>query len=261
MSIEQYLEGVVAGEMKPGWPQEAYRAQAIVARSFTMEFISRGGTKKLHGTDVCTDETHTQAYNEGNVNAAIQKAIESTTGKVLTYNNNYIKGWFNAACGGTTARAKEGLAYPGAEPPYTVTKHCPEAKYSPPEVKHWTATYTHTELASLLKKLNIKSVKKLEILKKSASGRVERWRIIHTGGTVEISGQDLRIYLDPMRMRSNVITKFADDGTKVTMEGRGFGHGVGLCQWGAYTLAKEGKKAEEIARYYFPGTKVEKRWR
>ena len=261
MPIEQYLEGVVAGEMKPGWPSEAYAAQAIVARSFTIEFIARGGTQKLHGTDVCTDETHTQAYNEGNVTAVIQKAIEATRGQVLTYNNDPIRGWFSAACGGTTARAKEGIAYPEAEPPYTVSKHCPEAKYSPPEVKHWTATYTHKELAGSLQKLGVKSVEKLENAQKSDAGRVERWNIVHIGGKLEIAGQDLRIYLDPMRMRSNVITKFSDDGTKVTMEGRGFGHGVGLCQWGAYTLAKEGKKAQEIAQYFFQGTKIEKRWR
>lgn len=76
-----------------------------------------------------------------------------------------------------------------------------------------------------------------------------------------MSGQDLRLYLDPMRLRSNVITELVNGEEAVTIRGRGFGHGVGLCQWGAYTLAKEGKKAAEIAQYYFQGTKIEKRWR
>ncbi len=260
MPIEEYLQGVVAGEMKPGWPEAAYAAQAIVARSFTMEFIGRGGTNQMHGTDVCTDETHTQAYNPANITAIIKKAVKSTRGQVLTYNGKYIKAWFNASCGGTTARAKEGIAYPGAEPPYTVNKECPEAKYSPPEVKHWTATYKYGELDSLLQKLGISSVRKLEIAKKSKAGRVETWRISYGGGSKEIAGQDLRIYLDPMRLRSNVITNLVNGESSVTIEGRGFGHGVGFCQWGAYTLAKEGKSASEIALYYFPGTKVEKRW-
>ncbi|HQD39668.1 MAG: SpoIID/LytB domain-containing protein [Firmicutes bacterium] len=261
MPIEEYLQGVVAGEMKPGWPLEAYAAQAIVARTFTMEFINRGGTQKLHGTDVCTDETHTQAYNPSNINETIKKAVDSTRGQVLTYNGEYIKAWFNAACGGITARAKEGLAYPDAEPPYTVNKKCPEAKYSPSEVKSWSATFTYKELAELLKELEIKSVEKLEIAKKSDAGRVESWKIVHSGGSTEVSGQDLRLYLDPMRLRSNVITELVNGEEAVTIRGRGFGHGVGLCQWGAYTLAKEGKKAAEIAQYYFQGTKIEKRWR
>ena len=61
--IEEYLMGVVAGEMKPDWPVEAYAAQAIVARTFTMDFIAEGGTREQHNTDISTDEEEAQAYN------------------------------------------------------------------------------------------------------------------------------------------------------------------------------------------------------
>ena len=84
MPIEEYIAGVVAGEMKPNWPLEAYAAQAILARSFTMEFISRGGTRALHGTDISTDHEEAQAYNADNITPIIRRAVEMTRGEVMT---------------------------------------------------------------------------------------------------------------------------------------------------------------------------------
>lgn len=118
MEIEEYLAGVVAGEMNPNWPEDAYAAQAIIARTFTMEFLARGGTRKLHGTDISTDEKEAQAYNAANITPTIRKAVQKTKGLVLTYKNRYVKGWYSASCGGLTAHAKEGLGYKGPEPPY-----------------------------------------------------------------------------------------------------------------------------------------------
>ena len=91
MDVEEYLAGVVAGEMKPGWPLNAYAAQAIVARTFTMEFLARGGTGKLHGTDISTDEKEAQAYNVASITPAIRRAVAMTRGQVLVYKNRYIK--------------------------------------------------------------------------------------------------------------------------------------------------------------------------
>ena len=254
----------MAGEMKPGWPLEAYAAQAIVARTFTMEFHQPRRNPETPRHRCVPDETHTQAYNPSNINETIKKAVDSTRGQVLTYNGEYIKAWFNAACGGITARAKEGLAYPDAEPPYTVNKKCPEAKYSPSEVKSWSATFTYKELAELLKELEIKSVEKLEIAKKSDAGRVESWKIVHSGGSTEVSGAGSaplfgshapalqRDYGASQRRRSE----------KQLPSGAGVWPRRGLCQWGAYTLAKgKEKRPLKLPNIISRGTKIEKRWR
>src|SRR5690606_25717628 len=106
MPIEEYITGVVAGEMKPNWPLEAYAAQAILARSFTMEFISRGGTRAKHGTDISTDHEEAQAYNANNITPIIRRAVEMTRGEVMTYRDQYIRAWFHSYSGGHTTTAK-----------------------------------------------------------------------------------------------------------------------------------------------------------
>ena len=85
MSIEEYLLGVVAGEMRPDWPVEAYAAQAIVARTFTMDFIADGGTKEEHDTDISTDEEEAQAYNAAAITPAISRGDDEGTSDHLPW--------------------------------------------------------------------------------------------------------------------------------------------------------------------------------
>ena len=80
----------------------------------------------------------------------------------------------------------------------------------------------------------------------------------NASSTDDVAGADLRVALGSTRLKSILIDDIRVQGDQVTFQGRGFGHGVGMCQWGAYTLAKEGKKPEEIVRYFFKGVKVER---
>jgi stage II sporulation protein D len=75
-----------------------------------------------------------------------------------------------------------------------------------------------------------------------------------------VPGADFRIAADPQKMRSIWLTDIKHEGDGITLEGRGFGHGVGLCQWGAHALAKGGKSPEEIIKHYYPKAKVTKLW-
>ena len=85
MPLEEYLYGVVAGEMLPNWPKEAYAAQAIIARTFTMEFLERGGVKDKYGTDLSDDITETQAYNPDAISDVIKAAVDETKGLVAKH--------------------------------------------------------------------------------------------------------------------------------------------------------------------------------
>ncbi|HBE79707.1 MAG TPA: hypothetical protein DDW65_18310 [Firmicutes bacterium] len=264
MDIEEYLTGVVAGEMKPGWPLNAYAAQAIIARTFTMEFLARGGTRKAHGTDISTDEKEAQAYNAANITPTIRQAVAMTRGLVLTYKNHYIKGWYSASCGGQTDYAREGLAYKGPEPPYIQSVKCPEAKVIPKTELFWQANLSSAEINAALEKINrqgVGNVRKMEIVKRSKAKRATILKFVGDQGTAEVAGGDFRINVGPLKMRSIWLSDPVENKPgQITLKGRGFGHGVGLCQWGAYALAKENKSPKAIVKHYYPKTHLEKIW-
>ncbi|HHV61751.1 MAG TPA: SpoIID/LytB domain-containing protein [Firmicutes bacterium] len=262
MPIETYIEGVVAGEMEKGWPVNAYAAQAIIARTFTMEFLSKGGTRKLHGTDICTDPGHAQAYNAAAVTPDIRKAVSMTRGEVLSYRGRYIHAWFHALCGGETTLARDGLAYDKPEPPYTQRVRDVCTKYVPSDTLFWKAYFPAAEIKQTLagNGLTIGDITRIRTVRQDPTGRSTLIRISHSTGTTDIAGNDLRVALGSDRMRSTWLSRLDKVGDVVVMEGRGFGHGVGMCQWGAYALAKEGWSPEEIATHYFKGVRVAKLW-
>ncbi|MCL6589917.1 MAG: SpoIID/LytB domain-containing protein [Firmicutes bacterium] len=264
MDIEEYLLGVVAGEMKPGWPLEAYAAQAVIARTFTMEFLGRGGTRKLHNTDISTDEKEAQAYNAAAITPTIRRAVQITKGLVLTYKERYIKGWYSASCGGTTTYAKEGLAYKGPEPPYIKPVKCPEAKYIPDSELYWQCVLTSDLTNKALQQMNQKPVgilEKFTILQRSGTQRVTLIKLTGDKGTATVSGADFRVNYGPEKIRSIWISnQIENQPGHVKIVGRGFGHGVGLCQWGAYTLARDNRSFREIIKHYYPKAHLSKIW-
>jgi stage II sporulation protein D len=257
MKMEDYITGVVAAEMEPSWPVEALAAQAILARTFTLEALeSKGGTRDLHGTDVSTKVEEFQAYDSSRINDNVKKAVQTTRGKVLTDKGKFVKAWFSAYAGPQTAMAKEGLNFQGAEPPYIKSVKSPGVKDAPPEDKAWSATFSRSELEAAVSELGLQpgNGSTVSVAKRGPSGRAVRINVFGT----DCAGADLRVALGSTRLKSILIDDIKVQGDQVTFTGRGFGHGVGMCQWGAYTLAKEGKKPEDIVRYFFKGVKVEK---
>lgn len=264
MDIDEYLAGVVAGEMKPGWPLHAYAAQAIIARTFTMEFLGRGGTRKLHGTDISTDEKEAQAYNAAAITPTIRRAIQMTKGLVLVYKNRYVKGWYSASCGGITTYAKEGLGYKGPEPPYIKPVKCTEAKVIPNDELYWQTTLTSTDINKALKQMNQKSigkVNKLAIVKRSATQRAVSLKFTGSQGSVTVPGADFRVSVGPEKLRSIWISnEIKNRPGAIGVKGRGFGHGVGLCQWGSYAMARNNRNFKDIVRHYYPKADIVKIW-
>lgn len=263
MPLEEYLVGVVAGEMEKGWPVEAYGAQAIVARSFTLEFLSRGGTREMHDADICTDEKHAQAYNAGAITSEIRRAVEMTRGKIMTYNGDYVKGWFSASCGGKTTPAVVGLGYEGEEPAYITPVNCPEEGTTPEERLFWSAGFSWGELAAILKQLGVDvgEVERVQVgARHEESSRVTRLEFTGTKSRASVKSADFRTAAGPEKLRSLWITDLDQNADGIIIKGRGFGHGVGLCQWGAHALALEGKDPEEIVKHYYPRVEIEKVW-
>ena len=258
MKMEDYIAGVVAGEMKSDWPVAALAAQAIIARTFTLQAIDEKGGVPARGTQASTDIKEFQAYNAKDVNENVKKAVEMTRGVVITYQGKPAQTWFHASAGGITATAKEGLDYKKAEPPYIQSVQSPD-DLAPDDVKNWTASFTKQQVMDVLAKQgkNVNRIDSIEIGEKGPSGRAT---MLVINKNISVSGPEMRMGLGSTELKSMLLDKVAVEGDKVVFTGKGYGHGVGMSQWGANKLATMGKKPEEIIGQYFKGVTLEKRW-
>ncbi|MGI5899382.1 MAG: SpoIID/LytB domain-containing protein [Christensenellales bacterium] len=261
MAMEEYLEGVLAGEMHNDWPLEALKAQAIIARTFAVKFLEDKGEggSKYEGADISTDVEEAQAYDAEGVNESIIQAIEETRGMVITHENEPIYAWFHSHAGGKTALAVEGLEYEGGEQPYIKVVESDESQDAPEETREWTATFTGQEITGAAAALGIEITDPSSI-KIGATGESGRVTTFECAG-VSIPAASFRVKLGAEKMRSTLIDQVSAEGGNVTFSGKGFGHGVGMSQWGAYEMANSGKTAEEIIQHYYSDVKIENFWR
>ncbi|RQD78548.1 MAG: SpoIID/LytB domain-containing protein [Candidatus Syntrophonatronum acetioxidans] len=259
MAFEEYIKGVVAGEMKPDWPEEALAAQAIIARSFTLQKIKEKGGVPEKNAHASTDIEEFQAYDADSITRQVKEAVDKTRGQVAVHQGNFIRGWFHAYAGPRTAQADEGLAFEGPNPPYIHVVKSPGSQMVPPEEGIWEESFNLEEVRHAVKEQRGNDpgpVEQFEIAQKGPSGRVTLFKV----NDVQVSAPDLRIALGSTRMRSTYIEEMNMEGEKVIFEGKGFGHGVGMCQWGARAQAEEGLSAEEIVKYFYRDVEVVKLW-
>lgn len=264
--IETYVESVLAGEMKNDWPLEALKAQAILARTFVLKFVNEKDSQ-YPNADISTDIKEAQAYDSKSVNDQIRQAVKETKGLVLESEGELPFTWFHAHSGGMTALAKEGLGWNGAEPTYTntVKSQEPDPDKTPEEptledAAEWKASFPYAEFAAACgqqgKQVKVDGNTKISIEKRGESGRAVTLDV----GGVSVSAPELRIALGSTKMRSTLLESLTLEDGKVHMQGKGYGHGVGMSQWGAYGMAKQGKTAEEIVQHYFQNVKIAKLW-
>jgi stage II sporulation protein D len=259
MKMEEYLMGVVAAEMEPTWPREALAAQAIIARSFTLQKIAENGGVPARNAHASTDIKEFQAYDAARINDNVREAVEATRGQVAVHGGQFIRGWFHAYAGPRTALAREGLDFRGPNPPYIQIVDSPADPVIPEDQKDWQAGFPLSQVRSVVRQAtgqdpgNITSV---EINQKGPSGRVTRFRV----NDVELTGPQMRLGLDSTVMRSTFVNRIGIEGNRLVMSGSGFGHGVGMCQWGANALAEEGRSAEDIVNYYYRNVNIVKLW-
>ena len=244
--LESYVEGVLAGEMKNDWPLEALKAQAILARTFVLKFVQEKESQ-YQGADISTDIEEAQAYDASAVNEG-----------ELPY------AWFHAHSGGMTEYARAGLGWEKDEPAYTQPSRGTEPEQLSDAKENqqlqaaaeWKADFTFAEWTAACQKQGVQvephAGSQLQISQRGESGRAV---------TLEIDGQsvnaaDLRLALGSTKMRSTLLTSLKIENGKVHMAGKGYGHGVGMSQWGAYGMAQEDKSAEQIIKHYFQKVEI-----
>ena len=257
LPVEEYLPAVLAGEMAGDWPLEALKAQAILARTFVLQFVSQK-TSMYDGADISTDIKEAQAYDREGVNERIRQAVAQTRGLVLNAGGELPYAWFHAHSGGLTARAKEGLDYEKAEPAYTQCVKGMESDEAPPEAAQWEASFTPEEVLAAAAEAgaSVKELTGIEIGQRGESGRA--MTLLISGR--EVSAPAFRLAIGSTKMRSCLIESLRVEDGRVIIAGKGYGHGVGMSQWGAYAMAKAGKTAEEIVMHYFQGVTIDKAW-
>lgn len=261
--LENYVKGVLAGEMKNDWPLEALKAQAILARTFVLKFVQEKESQ-YPGADISTDIEEAQAYDASAVNERIQQAVEETRGLVLSCEGELPYAWFHAHSGGMTEYARAGLGWEKDEPAYTQPSRGTEPEQLSDAKENqqlqaaaeWKADFTFAEWKAACQKQGVQvephAGSQLQISQRGESGRAV---------TLEIDGQsvnaaDLRLALGSTKMRSTLLTSLKIENGKVHMAGKGYGHGVGMSQWGAYGMAQEGKSAEQIIKHYFQKVEI-----
>lgn len=258
MDVEAYLQGVVAGEMPNHWPLEALKAQAILARTFVLKFITEKDSK-YPGAHISTDISEAQAYNEAAINDRVRQAVRETAGLILLAPDNTLPyTWFHSHSGGMTESARSGIDWQGEEPAYTKVTAGLESADAPPHVQSWTLTVTKDEFIDACRKAgsSISSCSTIRITQTGQSGRVVT---LSVDGTT-VNAARLRISLGSSKMRSTWLTDIQINPESITLVGRGYGHGVGMPQWGAYALAQAGWSAAEIALHYYHDLQIVKIW-
>lgn len=257
MDVETYLQGVLAGEMKNDWPMEALKAQAILARSFFVQFMKDKDGSRYEGADVSTDIEEAQAYDAAGIDENIRRAIEETRGEILVHQGEPIYAWFHSHSGGVTAMAKEGLGYEKDEPPYIRSVQVSESAKAHKEAVSWEASFPLSTVQTAIDGFGGGDASQLQIAETGPSGRVTSFR---AGGQGSIPAPAFRLALGGTKMRSTFLTELRVKDGNVFMQGKGYGHGVGMSQWAAYDMAEQGMKAEDIVKEFFQDVQVIQAW-
>ncbi|MCS5692151.1 SpoIID/LytB domain-containing protein [Cyanobium sp. FGCU-6] len=276
IGVESYLPSVVGSEMPATWPLPALMAQAVAARTYALGQRRPSAPFDLKAT------VASQVYRGVSAEtASTREAVARTRGEVLTYGDALINAVFHSSSGGATENSGEIWS---RQLPYLVS--VPDFDQRSP-VRQWEQRYEPEQLRRAFPETD--GVRGIEVLAKSSTGRIRRARIIGPAGALELSGPELRQRLG---LRSTMasfqflptaapvvgVPLFApaaagsiqgavgaagrnDDPPAVAapsllVSGRGFGHGVGMSQWGAYGLALKGQGHRQILSHYYPGARL-----
>jgi len=247
MELEEYLKGVVYAEMPSSFNIEALKAQAVAARTYTK-------FKMADSTHICDNPSHCQAWLENDYSEnfeKVSKAVEETRGKTVSYMGETIEAFFHSSSGGKTESSKDVW---GKDIPYLVPVESPnEDKIMNTFFSEKEVTYKElkTLINNYLGKNQVTTEKlknKIKIISRTEGNRVNEIKI----DKASLSGTSIRSILELRSANFDIELKEKS----VVFKVKGYGHGVGMSQWGAEVMAREGKDYEEILKYYYPNTEV-----
>lgn len=244
--LEDYIKGVVAGEVGANWDIEALKAQAVAARTYAVyQMINNGTNSQLYHL---TSSVLHQIYKSGKVPENIEKAVNDTRGEILTYEGKPIVAYYHSTSGGMTEDPAEvfGKSYPYLKP---VETSC--------ELSPYFIWEKRIPVSEIERAANITGIKEILIDNLTVSNRAKDFKIITDNDEYKIPAKELRKSLGWDKLPSTFITNIFRDNDFYVFEGKGYGHGVGMCQWTALDMAKKGISYREILSKFYPGTVIE----
>lgn len=261
ISIEEYVKSVISGEMPASFNEEALKAQAVAARTYIASKRLRP-CNIANGADVC-DTTHCQVYInkksrldswESNANEyweKISKAVDSTKGMVLTYNNELVLyPQFFSTSSGMTENAVDVFS---SSVPYLVSTESKGEEIAPKFESEFPFSITDfiSKVNEEYPEANITTENlesNIEILSRSEAGGIKEIRV----GKSKIKGSNFRLALG----LSSTNFEYSIDENQIVFKCKGYGHGVGMSQWGANVMAKNGATYKEILTHYYTGVDI-----
>jgi len=257
LPLEEYLKGVLSSEMTDSWPIEALKAQAVVSRTYAILKLlqNKGNLYDIEGTEI-----HQKFVYDVN-NPRINSAVDATKSLVILYDGKPIEAFFHSSSGGITENCGDIFQQ---DLPYL--RSIPDPYSRDHENVSWTFQMSEREIQASLKGILNKECNNLplvniEIHSRTGSGRVKEFYLVFSENKTQIiKGNVVRLALDPKVFKSLLIQDIQREeinGETVYMfAGFGYGHGVGLSQWGARIMAQLGFTYDKIILFYYRGTEL-----
>jgi stage II sporulation protein D len=248
--LEEYVKGVVPGEVNTSWHPEMLKAQAVAARTYALYQQMLSAARDYDVVATVQDQVY---KGKNGVDSAVSRAVDETRGLVLTYQNAPIYAAFSSTAAGLT---EDAVNVWSKDYPYLKGVECPFDLDSP--YYHWNASFRLDKFEHSLRQQGfaVGAISSIEPLSFSRGGRVAKLRVVHSEGELILRGEDLRKTVGYSIVPS---TQFTIDavGQDIVLSGYGAGHAVGMCQWGAKELAELGYPFSTILLYYYPGTDLQ----
>jgi stage II sporulation protein D len=249
------LYGVLPREVETSWPADALKAQAVVSRTYAESNKSQDAKGRFDLSDGVFD----QVYGGLDVESPnSNRAVDATRGEILVDSaGKPIPAFFHSSCGGCTELPEHVWK---SQISNDVYGNVPDAFCQEDPHYRWKLELSYATVRARLRKAGIRlgDLKRIVIVRKSASGRAEVISLETSRGSVEVSGNRFRLAMGADTLRSTLFTNMQQTKNSVRFEGHGWGHGVGLCQWGAHGRAMAGQTYEQILQTYYPKAKLVK---
>ena len=244
IDLESFISGVLGSEMPPAWNEEALRAQAVTARTYVMY------KKKVRGNEVYHLDMLDLAYRGmSSESPRLNKIVQDTKGVVMVYNWNIFPAYFHSTCGGHTEDVRSVFGKDSIPPLSGVMcNYCNNSKYS-----RWSTDINKSEIERRLgdAKVYVSNIYSIKATNLGAGKHGSRVEIVSANGSKEMNANDFRLMVGPNYLYSTAFDS-KNNGKSITFSGRGWGHGVGLCQYGAQAMAEKGFQWTDILKHYYP---------
>jgi stage II sporulation protein D len=245
LPLEEYVRGVMRAEVAPDWPIEALKAQAVLARTYALYAALTSGQAPYDLTATTASQMYAGAWGE---DGRSDEAVLSTRGVVLTHEGMVIPAFYHSASGGMTEDAVEVWE---KRYPFIVGVPDPFSAGSPHHL--WEETLPEETVRRVLAAGGhaLGVIRSIETAGRTRSGRIQRLLVRHASGMLTLEAKAFRQLVGAEVLRSTNFT-VVPNGAEFTFVGKGWGHGVGLSQWGAKGMAELAFGYEDILGYYYP---------